>query len=223
MSLIGQNIRKIRSVKSLSQQGFADLFKINRASVGAYEEGRAEPKTDTSILIARHFKLTLDQLITKDLSVNNILNPGFDSLVEGGVKTTKSFHLVTAENAYQAFEESFVNTKDVELSKDLFSGNIVLEFRDAIHNQSSANLFSKDWIVGQRVQKVQSGDLMVEISDKGISVSRSIDKMKANSFYVKVTSIIKKNLQEHHHGQLEQKVEDLEARLIRLEKAAFKK
>lgn len=223
MSLIGQNIRKIRSVKSLSQQGFADLFKITRASVGAYEEGRAEPKTDTSILIARHFKLTLDQLITKDLSVNNILNPGFDSLVEGGVKTTKSFHLVTTENAYQAFEESFVNTKDVELSKDLFSGNIVLEFRDAIHNQSSANLFSKDWIVGQRVQKVQSGDLMVEISDKGISVSRSIDKMKANSFYVKVTSIIKKNLQEHHHGQLEQKVEDLEARLIRLEKAAFKK
>ena len=85
MSLIGQNIRKIRSVKSLSQQGFADLFKITRASVGAYEEGRAEPKTDTSILIARHFKLTLDQLITKDLSVNNILNPGFDSLVEGGV------------------------------------------------------------------------------------------------------------------------------------------
>ena len=105
----------------------------------------------------------------------------------------------------------------------MFSGNIVLEFRDAIHNQSSANLFSKDWIVGQRVQKVQSGDLMVEISDKGISVSRSIDKMKANSFYVKVTSIIKKNLQEHHHGQLEQKVEDLEARLMRLEKAAFKK
>jgi len=223
MSLIGQNIRKIRSVKSLSQQGFADLFKITRASVGAYEEGRAEPKTDTSIQIARYFKLTLDQLITKELSVNNILNPGFDSLVEGHIKTTRSFHLLTIENAFQSFEESFVNSKDIELSKDLFSGNTVIEYRDSINNQSNTNLFSKDWIVGQRVQKVQEGDLMLAITEKGITLSRSIDKIKADTFYIKITSIIKKNLQEHHHGHLEQKVEDLEARLIQLEKVAFKK
>ncbi|MDC3220383.1 helix-turn-helix domain-containing protein [Flavobacteriales bacterium] len=223
MSLIGQNIRKIRSVKSLSQQGFADLFKITRASVGAYEEGRAEPKTDTSILIARYFKLTLDQLITKEISVNNILNPGFDSLVEGHIKTTRSFHLLTIENAFQSFEESFVNCKDIELSKDLFSGNAVIEYRDSINNQSNTNLFSKDWIVGQRVQKVQEGDLMLAISEKGITLSRSIDKIKADTFYIKVTSIIKKNLQEHHHSHLEQTVEDIQARLIQLEKVAFKK
>lgn len=223
MSLIGQNIKKIRSVKSLSQQGFADLFGITRASVGAYEEGRAEPKTDTSVLIARHFKLTLDQLITKELSVNNILNPSFDSLVEGQKKTTKSFHLITLENAYQSFEESFVNCKDIELSKDLFSGNIVLEYRDAINNQSTANLISKDWIVGQRTQKVQDGDLTIEISNKSLSITNDIKEIKEDYFYIKVTSIIKKNLQEHHHGALEQRLEDLEARIKQLEVISFKK
>lgn len=223
MSFIGQNIKKIRSIKNMSQQGFASLFGLTRASVGAYEEGRAEPKTDTSILIAKHFKLTLDQLITKELTVNNILNPSFNSLVEGQTKTTKSFHLLTIENAYNSFEESFVNCKDIELSKDLFSGNVVLEYRDAINNHSSANLISKDWIVGQRVQKVQAGDLMVEINENGISINRNIDKLKKSSFYLKVTSIIKKNLQEHHHGAIEQRLEDLEARIKQLEVANFKK
>lgn len=223
MSFIGQNIKKIRSIKNMSQQGFASLFGLTRASVGAYEEGRAEPKTDTSILIAKHFKLTLDQLITKELTVNNILNPSFNSLVEGHTKTTKSFHLLTIENAYSSFEESFVNCKDIELSKDLFSGNIVLEYRDAINNQSSANLISKDWIIGQRVQKIQSGDLMVEITESGLSVQRNIDQVKAGAFYIKITSIIKKNLQEHHHGALEQRLEDLEARIKQLEINSFKK
>ncbi|MTI32320.1 helix-turn-helix domain-containing protein, partial [Xanthovirga aplysinae] len=49
MSYIGKNIRKIRSVKKLSQAAFAQLFDLGRATVGAYEEGRAEPKIDTII------------------------------------------------------------------------------------------------------------------------------------------------------------------------------
>ena len=44
MTHIGKNIRKIRSVKKLSQQAFADQFGLSRANIGSYEEGRAEPK-----------------------------------------------------------------------------------------------------------------------------------------------------------------------------------
>ena len=40
MSYIGKNIKKLRSVKGLSQAKFAELFDIKRASIGAYEEGR---------------------------------------------------------------------------------------------------------------------------------------------------------------------------------------
>ena len=46
MSFFGKNIKKIRSVKSLSQQAFADLFDLKRGTLGAYEEGRSEPKIE---------------------------------------------------------------------------------------------------------------------------------------------------------------------------------
>ncbi|QHL89226.1 helix-turn-helix domain-containing protein [Nibribacter ruber] len=76
MSCIGKNIKKIRTVKNLSQAGFAQLFDLARPSVGAYEEGRSEPKIDTLIQIARHFGVSLDLLITKELTVNDLY--GFD-------------------------------------------------------------------------------------------------------------------------------------------------
>ncbi len=72
MALIGKNIRKIRSVKQLSQQAFADLFGVSRASVGSYEEGRADPKIDTIIAIANYFSITLEEFLTKELTVNDL-------------------------------------------------------------------------------------------------------------------------------------------------------
>lgn len=72
MSLIGKNIRKIRSVKGLSQTAFAEMFELTRASVGAYEEGRAEPKLSTIITIANSFGISLDLLVKKELTVNEL-------------------------------------------------------------------------------------------------------------------------------------------------------
>jgi transcriptional regulator with XRE-family HTH domain len=74
MSCIGVNIRKIRTVKKLSQAVFAELFGLARPSVGAWEEGRAEPKTDTLIQIAKHFGVSVDMLLTKELTVNDLLH-----------------------------------------------------------------------------------------------------------------------------------------------------
>ncbi|MGV3539319.1 MAG: XRE family transcriptional regulator [Rufibacter sp.] len=76
MSSIGKNIKKIRTVKNLSQAAFAQLFDLARPSVGAYEEGRSEPKIETLVQIARHFGVSLDLLITKELTVNDLY--GFD-------------------------------------------------------------------------------------------------------------------------------------------------
>lgn len=72
MSFIGNNIRKIRGVKNLNQSDFADLFNLKRASIGAYEEGRAEPKIATVIQIAKYFGIGTDDLLTKELSVNDL-------------------------------------------------------------------------------------------------------------------------------------------------------
>ncbi|MBK0402597.1 LexA family transcriptional regulator [Adhaeribacter sp. BT258] len=76
MSFIGKNIKKIRTVRNLSQAGFAQLFNLARPSVGAYEEGRSEPKMETVVQIARQFGLSIDLLLTKELTVNELY--GFD-------------------------------------------------------------------------------------------------------------------------------------------------
>ncbi len=72
MSYIGKNIRKIRISKKLTQTEFAELFDLKRTAVGSYEEGRAEPKIETLIKIADYYKLSLDQLLRKELTVNEI-------------------------------------------------------------------------------------------------------------------------------------------------------
>ncbi len=73
MSFFGKNIKKIRSVKNLSQQNFADLFDLKRATLGAYEEGRSEPKIENIIKVANYFSISIDHLLTRDLTVNELL------------------------------------------------------------------------------------------------------------------------------------------------------
>lgn len=79
MGYIGRNIKKIRNVKGLSQQAFADLFALTRGNISSYEELRAEPKIDTVVQIANFFSIPLESFIQKDLSVNELLhyNTGF--------------------------------------------------------------------------------------------------------------------------------------------------
>lgn len=88
MSYVGKNIKRIRSVRKLSQADFAKLFNLARPSVGAYEEGRSEPKIQTLLDIAQKFGLSVDLLLTKELTVNDLykldmVNEKFD-LVHGG-------------------------------------------------------------------------------------------------------------------------------------------
>lgn len=71
--MFGKNIKKIRSVHGLSQQQFAEIFDMKRATVGAYEEQRSNPKMETVIKIANHFSIDMEDLMTKELTVNNLL------------------------------------------------------------------------------------------------------------------------------------------------------
>lgn len=72
MSYFGKNIRKIRTLKKISQAEFADIFQLTRASIGAYEEGRAEAKVDTIVGIAKYFSISVDSLLCKELTINEI-------------------------------------------------------------------------------------------------------------------------------------------------------
>lgn len=71
--MIGKNIKKIRGVKGLSQQSFADLFGLKRGTLAAYEEGRSNPRLETVIKIASHFNIEMDELLKTELTVNRLL------------------------------------------------------------------------------------------------------------------------------------------------------
>jgi len=82
MTKIGANIKKIRTTKGLSQQAFAELFALTRGNISSYEENRAEPRIETVMHIANHFCIPLDQFITQNLSIHEILKYNGDKLIE---------------------------------------------------------------------------------------------------------------------------------------------
>lgn len=68
MSLAGKNLKYLRKLRGLTQEEFAGKLKIKRSLLGAYEEERADPRIDVLELVSETFKLTLDELLLKDLS-----------------------------------------------------------------------------------------------------------------------------------------------------------
>lgn len=74
MSNVGNNIKKLRKVKGMSQQAFGDIFNLTRGNISSYEEMRAEPKIEIVLKIANYFGIPVQHLIEKNLSVNEILN-----------------------------------------------------------------------------------------------------------------------------------------------------
>ncbi len=82
MSIIGKNIKKIRTTKNLNQTEFGKIFSLTRGSIGSYEEGRAEPKIDTLKQIANKFSISLDAIISTELTVNKLSGFQPDELME---------------------------------------------------------------------------------------------------------------------------------------------
>ncbi len=65
MAIIANNLKYLRKKKGLTQQQFADALSIKRASVGAYEEGRAEPKYELLNQIAEFYQFSMDELVNQ--------------------------------------------------------------------------------------------------------------------------------------------------------------
>tara|TARA_B100000767_G_C19633253_1_gene479234 strand:- start:185 stop:841 length:657 start_codon:yes stop_codon:yes gene_type:complete len=82
MSIIGKNIKKIRTTKNLNQTEFGKIFSLTRGSIGSYEEGRAEPKINTLKQIANKFSISLDAIISTELTVNQLSGFQPDELME---------------------------------------------------------------------------------------------------------------------------------------------
>lgn len=68
MSIAGKNLRYLRKLRGLTQEEFANKLNIKRSLLGAYEEERAEPRLEVLEIAGDIFKLSMDELLLKDLS-----------------------------------------------------------------------------------------------------------------------------------------------------------
>lgn len=68
MSFAGKNLKYLRKLRGWTQEEFATRLKIKRSLLGAYEEERAEPRIEVLETLMDVFKLSLDELLLKDLS-----------------------------------------------------------------------------------------------------------------------------------------------------------
>jgi transcriptional regulator with XRE-family HTH domain len=67
MDFIHTNIKFLRKQKAWTQEQLAAELDIKRSLIGSYEEGRAKPNYEVLAEIAKIFKHTIDNLITRDL------------------------------------------------------------------------------------------------------------------------------------------------------------
>ena len=68
MGLVNSNIRHLRKSRRLTQEELANALELKRSAIGAYEEGRAEPRLTTVISMAKFFGVTVDEMISEDLA-----------------------------------------------------------------------------------------------------------------------------------------------------------
>ncbi|RXG16841.1 helix-turn-helix domain-containing protein [Leeuwenhoekiella aestuarii] len=161
MSFFGKNIRKIRSVKTLSQQAFAELFDLKRGTLGAYEEGRSEPKIETIIKIANYFSIAIDDLLTRELTVNELLK--FKSSLSEQhelphPETFKQIPCITEKNSIeyicnyqnQRFVQDMVQVILPVDNSEAMRGFVVTNLEMTNQNQG---LFPKDVVLGTLVKE----------------------------------------------------------------------
>jgi transcriptional regulator with XRE-family HTH domain len=70
MNIANQNLKYLRKLRGWTQQEFADKLRIKRSLVGAYEEERARPNLEVLETVCDIFKLSMDDILRKDLSEN---------------------------------------------------------------------------------------------------------------------------------------------------------
>lgn len=66
--MVDKNLKVLRKRLGYTQAQLAEKLGVKRSLIGAYEEGRAEPKLSTLVNISQLFEVSLDQLIIQDLS-----------------------------------------------------------------------------------------------------------------------------------------------------------
>jgi len=167
MSVANKNLKYLRKLRGWTQEEFAQKLRIKRSLLGAYEEERAEPRIDILEVVADMFKLTLDDLLRKDVSdtkTNYIAKRRAQKLANG--RTDIPFVPIKAAAGYLA-------------------GYGDPEFIDELNTFTLPMLTGGDYrafeIVGDSMMPTPSGSVIV-----GERI-QNLDDVKSNQTYIVVS------------------------------------
>jgi transcriptional regulator with XRE-family HTH domain len=168
MSIAGQNLKYLRKLRGWTQEEFAARLGIKRSLLGAYEEERAEPRLEVLETISDMFKLTLDELLRKDLS---------ESKSGNYISKRRAQKLVAASNDIQLVP--------VKAAAGYLAGYADPEFLDELNTFTLPMLAPGNYrafeIVGDSMLPTPSGSVIV-----GEKVD-DIEEVKSNQTYIVVS------------------------------------
>ena len=216
MSCIGKNIRKIRTIKGLSQTDFAKLFGLTRASISAYEENRAEPKMDTTLKIANYYNIPIEGLLTHEITVNEFARFNLINFLEDDSKfTTVSIPIISARK-WEAFlnEESMNDFPSFSCPKHFIQGEMAIEVNEKINT----DLHTGTILLCAKEESVSdTGVYLVIHKNKAfIQNGHQIKKSKGMRFYRVFQKI--EEINSISSGSLEERLDTLEKQMQNLMK-----
>ena len=168
MSIAGKNLKYLRKLRGWTQEEFANKLKIKRSLLGAYEEERAEPRTDVLEQVRNMFKLSLDELLLKELTDNKSGSYLDKRRAQKLAAATNEIHLVP-----------------VKAAAGYMAGYADPEFIDELNTFTLPMLAPGNYrafeIMGDSMLPTPSGSVIV-----GEKVN-SLDDVKSNNTYIVVS------------------------------------
>jgi transcriptional regulator with XRE-family HTH domain len=168
MSIACKNLKYLRKLRGWTQEEFAQKLRIKRSLLGAYEEERAEPRIDVLEIVGDIFKLSLDELLRKDLN-----------------ETKGGSYLAKRRAQKLAAATNDIQLVPVKAAAGYLAGYADPEFLDELNTFTLPMLAPGNYrafeIVGDSMLPTPSGSVIV-----GEKVD-NIDDVKSNQTYVVVS------------------------------------
>ena len=170
MSRAGLNLKYLRKLRGWTQEEFANKLNIKRSLIGAYEEERADPRLDVLEIVADMFKLSLDELLLKDVS---------------NVSNSNSYLQKRRQQKMLTAERNVIHFVPIKAAAGYMTGYADSEFIDELNTFTLPMLSGGNYrafeIIGDSMLPTPSGSIIV-----GEKVD-SIDDVKNNNAYIVVS------------------------------------
>jgi transcriptional regulator with XRE-family HTH domain len=168
MSVAGLNLKYLRKLRGWTQEEFANKLNIKRSLIGAYEEERADPRLDVLEIISDMFKLSLDELLLKDLS-----------------NTGNSYWMKRRQQKMATADRNIIHFVPVKVAAGYLAGYADSDFIDELNTFTLPMLSGGNYrafeIIGDSMLPTPSGSIIV-----GEKIT-NMDDVKSNAACIVVS------------------------------------